>query len=302
MVRVLDGLVKSVAVLLTLAALATWGGALHPAADTLAVGRMPLVALAALAVIWTGWPRWLRWPWAGLGLVVLAQVVVLKLAAPAPGDFTVYQKNLLYRNTAQGPLADDVLAAAPDVVTLQEVTGRNRAILARLEPAFPHRTTCPFYSWSENAVLSRHPVVPGGTLCLPGQGIAGLRLALPDGPVWVLSLHLRWPWPHPQHPQAAALEQVLAGLEGPVVLSGDFNMVPWGHSVTRLTGAAGLRRAGPLRPTYWLAPHGWRAGQSLPIPLPLDQVWAPGGGRIETRPLLGSDHAGVLARVRLDAD
>ena len=99
-----------------------------------------------------------------------------------------------------------------------------------------------------------------------------------------------------------ALEEVMAGLEGPVILSGDFNMMPWGHSVRRLTRAADVRRAGPLQPTYWLAPHGWPAGQALPIPLALDQVWAPGGGRAETRPLWGSDHAGVLARVHLDAD
>ena len=43
-----------------------------------------------------------------------------------------------------------------------------------------------------------------------------------------------------------ALEEVMAGLEGPVILSGDFNMMPWGHSVRRLTRAADVRRAGPL--------------------------------------------------------
>ncbi|MBW4984567.1 endonuclease/exonuclease/phosphatase family protein [Mameliella sp. CS4] len=302
MVSLMRALVSIVAGFLVLAALATWGGVLHPAGDSLAVARLPLVALAALVVIWTGWARWLRWGLAGAALVVLGQAVVMKLATPSPGSFSVYQKNLLYRNAQIPELAADMLAQAPDVITLQELTSRNGDILDRLAPVYPHRATCPFYSWSRNAVLSRHPVLPGGTLCLPGQGVAGLHLDTPQGPVWVLSVHLRWPWPHPQAAQAAALEEVMAGLEGPVILSGDFNMMPWGHSVRRLTRAADVRRAGPLQPTYWLAPHGWPAGQALPIPLALDQVWAPGGGRAETRPLWGSDHAGVLARVHLDAD
>ena len=198
MVSLMRALVSIVAGFLVLAALATWGGALHPAGDSLAVARLPLVALAALVVIWTGWARWLRWGLAGVALVVLGQAVVMKLATPSPGVFSVYQKNLLYRNAQIPELAADMLAQAPDVITLQELTSRNGDILDRLAPVYPHRATCPFYSWSRNAVLSRHPVLPGGTLCLPGQGVAGLHLDTPQGPVWGLSVHLRWPWPHPQ--------------------------------------------------------------------------------------------------------
>ena len=303
MVRGRGLLVKSIAVILTALALGTWTGPLHPLGDTLAVLRVPIVALAALAVIWTGWPRLLRWPLAALALVILGQVVAMKLATgPTPGAFTVYQKNILYRNARIPQLSEDILAQATDVITLQELTTRNGVILDRLAAAYPHLVTCPNFSWSRNAVLSRHPVVPGQTLCVPGQGLVGAQLDTPQGPVWVLSLHLRWPWPHGQGAQAARLQEVIADLEGPVVLAGDFNMMPWGHSVRRLTVAAGLRRAGPLRPTYWLAPFGWRTQWALTVPLPLDQVWAPGGGKIEIRPNLGSDHAGVLARVHLDAD
>ena len=72
----------------------------------------------------------------------------------------------------------------------------------------------------------------------------------------------------------------------------------WGGVVRRLARATGVRRAGPLMPTYWLRQEGW----PLSVPLPLDQVWATGGGRIKRRPMIGSDHAGLLARVSLDAD
>ncbi|MBV7392717.1 endonuclease/exonuclease/phosphatase family protein [Mameliella sediminis] len=286
-----------VAALLTLAALATWGGALHPAADTLAVMRLPLVALAGTAVIWTNWPRRLRWPLAGLALLVLGQAAGLKLTTPEPGAFTVYQKNLWYGNTGYRDVAQDILAQAPDVVTLQEVSRHNDPLLDLLRAEYPHQHRCNSYGWGV-VVLSRHPMMPGQALCSTGRGLSGARVATPDGPVWVLSLHLFWPWPHEQRPQAEQIEALVDGLEGPVILSGDFNMVPWGSDVRRLALATGVERAGPMRPTYWLRLAGW----PLAIPLPLDQVWATGGGRAELRPRLGSDHAGVLARVHLDAD
>lgn len=297
MVSGLDRLVKSVAAGLGLLALASWGGPLHPAGDTLSVLRVPLLVLAALAVIWTAWPRRLRWPAAGLCLLALGQVGGMKLYAPAPGPFTVYQKNLWYGNPQAEALASEIIAQAPDVVTLQEVSAGNRRVLDLLRPGYPHQHLCTSHGWSV-AVLSRHPVVAGETLCSQGRGLAGLRVSLPEGPVWVLSVHLLWPWPHGQRPQADRIEALVTGLEGPVVLAGDFNMMPWGSDVRRLVRATGVRRAGPLAPTYWLRPF----DLPLALPLPLDQVYATGGGAASVRPLLGSDHAGVLARVVLDAD
>ncbi|WP_176445300.1 endonuclease/exonuclease/phosphatase family protein [Maliponia aquimaris] len=284
---------KSVAAGLALLALASWAGPLHPAADALAVLRVPLLVLAALAVIWTSWPRRLRWPVAGLCLLALGQVGGMKLYAPAPGPFVVYQKNLWGGNPQAEAMAAEITAQAPDVVTLQEVSTRNRHLLDLLRPGYPHQYLC-----AGVAVLSRHPVVQGETLCVKGGGLAGLRVSLPEGPVWVLSVHLFWPWPHDQRPQAERIEALVTGLPGPVVLAGDFNMTPWGSDVRRLVRATGVRRAGPMFPTFWLRP----SGLPLAVPLPLDQVYATGGGAARVRPLLGSDHAGVLAGVFLDAD
>ncbi|WP_417209886.1 endonuclease/exonuclease/phosphatase family protein [Antarctobacter sp.] len=288
---------KSVAALLCLLALATWAGPLHPAGDTLSVLRVPLLVLAALAVIWTSWPRHLRWPLGGLCLLGLAQVGAMKWQVPAAGEVSVYQKNLWYRNREADVLAADILAQAPDLVTLQELSSHNQHVLNILRPVYPHQHLCTSRGWSV-AVLSRHPVVPGSEMCSNGRGLAGVQVALPQGPVWVLSVHLLWPWPHDQRPQAQRLEQMVAPLQGPIVMAGDFNMMPWGSDVRRLVRATGVRRAGPLSPTYWLNLLGW----PFSIPLPLDQAYATGGGTAAVRPLLGSDHAGVLAKVRLDAD
>lgn len=297
MVRIWSATVKTVAVLLALLALATWAGPLHPAADSLAVIRVPLLVLAALALIWTAWPRALRWPLVGFCLLALGQVAWMKLHAPAPGDFTVYQKNLWYGNRQSEALAREIRSQSPDVVTLQEVSGENRQVLDLLRADYPHQFLCAD-GWWGGAVLSRHPVVAGESLCSAERGLAGVRVSMPRGPVWVLSVHLEWPWPRGQRPQTDRLAPMVDSLEGPVVLAGDFNMMPWGSDVKRLVAATGVRRAGPLLPTFWLKPRGW----ALSAPLPLDQVYATGGGRAERRPLLGSDHHGVLARVHLDAD
>ncbi len=297
MVRIRDTAVKSVAAGLLLLVLASWAGPLHPAGDTLSVLRVPLLVLAALALIWTTWPRRLRWSVAGLCLLALGQVVWMKYQTPTPGGFTVYQKNLWYRNPQHEALAAEILGQKPDVVTLQEVSRQNERVLDLLRADYPHQQRCASRGWSV-VVLSRHPVVAGQTLCSVGRGLAGVQVSLPEGPVWVISVHLIWPWPHGQRAQAERLEAMIQGLAGPVVLSGDFNMMPWASDVRRLARATGVQRAGPLVPTYWLRPDGW----PISVPLPLDQVWATGGGLIETRPQVGSDHVGILARVHLDAD
>ena len=76
---------------------------------------------------------------------------------------------------------------------------------------------------------------------------------------------------------------------GPAIMGGDFNMVPWSETLDDIADAAGFERAGPSRPTFQLGP----------FPLPIDHVFAPAGGRVEVRGLSGSDHRGLLARVRL---
>lgn len=298
MVRIADLLVKSVAALLTLLALATWAGPLHPAADSLAVLRVPLVTLAVLAVIWTNWPRMLRWPLAGLGLIVLGHLVAMKLAAPDPGGVTVYQRNLWFGNDQMDSVAAEIRVLQPDVVTLQEVSEGNRVLLTQLRSDYPYQKFCGFRGWNGMAVLSKYPVVASDSFCTPRRGLAGARVRLPGGPVWVVSVHLGWPWPYEQRAQVDRIEGLVAGLDGTVVLSGDFNMVPWGSNVRRLARAARVRRAGPLRPTYRLKEAGW----PLALPLPLDHVWAPGGGRSEVLPPIGSDHAGILAWVHIDED
>ena len=279
-----------------LAALAVLGGylgALHPLGDSLAVFRLQaagaLAILSALALL-AGARQAGR-----LGMLLALVAGVPVLWAYGSGDVAVtgglrlYQKNLLYRNDDLAGLAQDIRAAAPDAVTLQEVSEANLALLAALEPELPHQLQCPFARVGGTAIATRLTPVPGTELCT--DGLAALQVEGPQGRLWLVSVHLHWPWPHGQAAQVRGLLPVLEGLQGPVVMAGDFNMVRWSATVAAMAQAARVRPAGAV--------HGSYTGFAPWLVLPIDHVLAPGGGTVEVRGGLGSDHLGLLAEVGL---
>ena len=276
---------------------ASFAGPLHGAGDALAVLRWQLAAgLAGLALLLRALAArralWLVLA-AALSVAPVGWAWLRPQPAPPPPGVTLYQKNLLFRLADPAPLLADIRAAAPDVLTLQEVTPRHRAILQALDDILPTRLWCPFAPVGGVAVASRWPAIPGTETCGGGDGYAAVRVRTPDGPLWLVSVHLHWPWPRIQPAQVSRIVPVLRAMDGPVLMGGDFNMVPWGHAVRRLARAARLGRIG-------------RAHNSFPrfgplAPLPIDLVFGPAGstGTTWRRPLLGSDHHGILARIGL---
>jgi endonuclease/exonuclease/phosphatase (EEP) superfamily protein YafD len=281
------GLVRT-ALVLSIAALAGgYLGALHPAGDSLAVGRAPAagaVAVLALLAVRAGLGL------AGFGALMLAlvagvQVGMSYVLTGPPGQVVLYQKNLRFDNAELVALEADIRDAAPEVLTLQEVSDPNLALLKGLQDLLPHQLVCPFGRVGGTGIATRLTPVAGATLCAPG--LAAMQVLREDRPIWLVSVHLHWPWPYRQADQLADLLPVLAGLDGPVLMAGDFNMVRWGASVTAMARVAGVVPAGPSRGTYL----GFEPWQSLPI----DHVFAPQGGRIALRGAFGSDHLGLLA-------
>ena len=274
--------------------LGSYFGAYHPLGDSLAVFRGPLTIAGALSIL--GLAR------AGFkGAVGLAGVLVLGSAytvlAPRVGwsaapnaPYALYQKNMRFKMPSTGGLRDDILAQNPDFITLQEVSRQNRPLLADLKTPYPAQVFCPFATVGGVAVASRWPMVAGSERCQPASGMAAMQLETPDGPVWLVSLHLHWPYPKGQAAQVRLLLPQLAELKGPVVLGGDFNMVPWAHTLRAITAATHTRRIGV--PHYTLSLKGIYS-------LPIDHVLVHSNDRpasSQKRPLLGSDHDGVLAR------
>ena len=267
--------------------LAGFGGALHPALDSLALLRIPAAIGCLVFTLALARPRALVLLAAGLSASVLIVLGAARIMAGPEGlGIRVYQKNLWAGNVASRALVADIRQSGADLVMLQEVSDRNFPLLALLEDDYPHQHFCRFSAWSGMAVLSRFPAIGEG-ICSDGRGMAGLRVEGPDGPFWALSIHLHWPWPHGQARQVERLLPQLQALDGPVIIGGDFNMVPWGQSVRSIAAATGTGRVGQRLPTIF--PYG--------APLPIDMVYAPTPGRIDRRPQFGSDHYGVVARL-----
>jgi endonuclease/exonuclease/phosphatase (EEP) superfamily protein YafD len=264
-------------------------GWLHPAGDLIAVGRgHAVVAVLVLGIAASAFGMRMAAFWAILFALVAGTPVVLAAVFPgAPGTFSLYQKNLRFDNASLSALAEDIRAADPLAITLQEVSEPNEALLADLADRWPHQLVCPFAGVGSTAVLSRLAPVAGASVCAPG--LAALQVREEDRAIWVVSIHLHWPWPYRQASHARDLRVVLAGLNGPVLIGGDFNMVRWGHSVRSLAQAARVIPASPSPATFL------RFGPLLE--LPIDHALAPKGGRVQLRPALGSDHLGLLAQL-----
>lgn len=270
-------------------------GRWHPAGDSLALVRVPCALLAVIFMIFTSWHFRLR---IALALITIAPVVAIGHNAIFPQPkilastaLTLYQKNVLGGLRDFEALITDLRDVQPHFVTLQETGAAYSKIKEGLADLLPVTFSCITYQRA-TAVLSKWPVVEASQTCLGNDrlGAAGFQVETPQGRVWVVSLHLFWPWPDPQQLQLRSLWEELEKLEGPVILAGDFNMVPWGYSVKAVERATGTRRVGALKATRFKGM----------IPVPIDLVLASGRGRIETRPFLGSDHLGVLAEIELE--
>ena len=253
-------------------------------------------------------------PWAALLWVMKARrfafaslaAATLAIGSVAPGFFanvgkrcvddclTIYQKNLLSQAWPRHQLADDIIASGAEIVTLQEVSSHNRHYMVNIYEHYGFSVICKFRPGQDVAVLTSLPVVEGSEFCLPGTGLAGVQVQLPNGKsAWALSIHFPWPFPFDQYDQSQMIANKIAGLEGPKLIGGDFNMVPWGGSMHRIKEASGTRYLGAYRNTYALGSR-W-------LPLHIDNVLVPEHttGRARLRPNAGSDHRGILARFTL---
>lgn len=276
---------------------ASYGGALHPAGDSFAVIRMPLAMLCA-ALGWVIRRQAQRIAlWVGMAGVLLPWAYGHLAPQPprpqGPYALTLYQQNMLYSRTESADWLAAVRASGADVVTLQEVSKPNRALMAALEDLYPYQHLCPIGDRLGEAVLSRLPMVEGSQFCTKPDALAGVQIETEVGPIWVVALHIGWPWPFNQRIQLdkGVLPALRTVRGAPVILGGDFNSVAWQRSVRDVEEATGSHRIGALRPTFALTPLG--------VPIGIDHVLSFGTGRIEVMPGLGSDHNGVLAYLSL---
>lgn len=278
--------------LVLIAVLGTFGvgyglaGALDRSADTVGMLRplfAALILIGAVAARGTGMRLFLG----VFGITTLFSVLIFLLPHAAGSDLRVYAKNLWYGNDQVSALETDIRAADVDVVALQEISGRNSELLDALRDTFPHQHVCRFSGRFGMAILSRTPFAQDG-ICSSRRALAAAQITKDGRNVWIVSTHIPWPYPFENEAAENAATDLLTSLEGPVVVAGDFNVFPWSGRLQRIRSLTKTVFAGPLRPTHML--YGT-------YPMAIDHVLAPGGGSVRYRPLLGSDHRGLVANV-----
>jgi vancomycin resistance protein VanJ len=251
-----------------------------------ALRRSALAALLALAplVAWVG--------------VFGPQLLPVE---PAAYDLTVVQHNVADDNDDVERTVELLLAEAPDVVALEEITSENLPrYLAALEPTFEHHTT-----QGTVGIWSRHPISERTRVDIRPTGIGAswdrcLRAVVrtPKGDVTVYVAHLpsvrlgpRGLAASSRNRSAELLAEAIAADPAPaVLLAGDLN--------------GNLRDPGlaPVTEQVSREEHGFRL--TFPSALPvvqLDHVLARGAEVVdlEVLPRSGSDHRPVVARVSL---
>ncbi|KAJ54585.1 hypothetical protein ACMU_17925 [Actibacterium mucosum KCTC 23349] len=263
-------------------------GAVHPVGDSLAAFRMPLCVTAGVLLLLTCRRVWILRIGVPLSVACAWSALPYFAGASLMGQpvLRIYQKNMLWNAQDRSALFADFVSSGADVLTLQEVNARNLASLEVLKDRFPHQLHCDFRFVGGTMVMSRLPIVQ----TLPcSDGMSAAQVQTPAGPVWVIALHVSWPYPHPQQAHVLRLMSAVAQVEGPVVVAGDFNMAPWGRQIGRLFQQLNVSRITPARGTYAL--FGF-------VPLPLDHVHSTLSGElVSVRPKMGADHRGLLVDI-----
>lgn len=265
----------------------SFAGNIHRSFDALAMVR-PALCIGCLLGVFVAKKPLSRFVFFAILLAAFASVIVYFIPQKPGGDIRVYSKNLWFANDQLSELVADIKHANVDAVMLQEVSDQNRHVLDLLREEFPHQHLCRFSNWSGIVVASKNPPV-AEPRCSTSRALAAVQIDVNGEGLWLVSAHIPWPWPHDSSKNEVAAESLLQSLTGKIVMAGDFNIFPWTSRIERMTAISKTQAAGPARFTF-VYRH---------VPLPIDLAFSPSGGSTQKRPLLGSDHLGLVADLGL---
>lgn len=248
-----------------------------------------------------------RWGAAGLAaLALMLQGAVLQpslfparashgMAAPVEVLFN----NVYHDNQRLDALAAAILGHDADIVVLAELDGRSRALLDHLADAYPYRAACLGRIYCDSAIVSRLPVLEDLSDWRSDRRIAmsAAHIATPFGPIAVAGVHLDQPLPPRrlwrQERQVEGLLEMLAPIDAPLLLVGDFNSSPWARLLQGLAAAADLEIAPGLEGT-------WPAALPWPLRIAIDHALTGRGLAVHAREVVrlpGTDHMALGLRV-----
>jgi endonuclease/exonuclease/phosphatase (EEP) superfamily protein YafD len=247
------------------------------------------------------------------GLVVAALLVVAvwpqwitDRGRPRPGApvITIYSANLWFHNADVAAIEASIKAADPDVVVLIEAPYAVSRHTDRVLSGYPYRLRSPWPGFGAgtagNIIASRTPLVAGDIMTQTDVGYALARVQTRLGWVNVVGVHLARPWPnrvqwYDQISQIRDIETLVARLDGPVIVAGDFNSVSSGRIGRRFRARTGLK-PNPGWPGTWPSVLPAAAG------ITVDQLYRSPDLAVVSRAIgkrTGSDHFPVVTRLTL---
>jgi endonuclease/exonuclease/phosphatase (EEP) superfamily protein YafD len=244
-----------------------------------------LGALTGFLLTLAVWPQWFP-----------------KASAPNPDAAVVrvYSANLFYLNDDTARIRRSIEAADADIVVLIELASDPARNIDQLLAGYPHRAASMRLDQtrgpSRSLIASRWPLA--GRQDQPdGLHAVAATVRTPLGPINVVGVHLTRPWPF-QHSwgqisQTMALDAIVDGLEGPVVVAGDFNSVSSARIGKQIRRDIGLRPA----PGF---PGTWPSDLPSAVGITIDQVYASPDLAFVSRRLgrpTGSDHRPVVTEI-----
>jgi endonuclease/exonuclease/phosphatase (EEP) superfamily protein YafD len=309
--RWLDRLLAACAAVVVLACLLPLGARLWWVLDLTTHFRVQYLALSLVMLALLALRR--RW-WICAALGVAAAVSAAPLlpylpwsaaAASTVGTpLKVVTVNVSYRQFSVRRLLEIIGETNPDVIVLQELTPYAAEVLADLDTSFTHHLKFPADGPYGIALWSRFELEDAQLFALGRLPAIEARVRAPQGTFTVFGVHLN----SPMTPRrAAARDQQLRalaergrGVDGPLLVAGDFNLTPYSPRFTDWLAESGLtdtRRGRTLRASW---------PTLLPLAgIPIDHVAVSSEFEILTHrrlPDFGSDHYGVLVELALRDD
>jgi endonuclease/exonuclease/phosphatase (EEP) superfamily protein YafD len=251
-VRWLDRLLVLATTIVVLMSLLPLGARLWWVLDLTTHFRLQYLAVtAALLALAT-----LRRQWRSVAALLLAGAVSaapvlpyvpqqsVAAAALSAAPLKMASVNVSYRQFSSRRLLEILDEAAPDVLLIVEFTPHAAEVLAPLDKRFPYTFKLPAEGPYGIAIWSRYELESAVPFQLGPVPAIEARVRGPAGVFTLLGVHLSAPTSPRRATQRNEELDLLAarrlGIEGPVVVAGDFNVTPYSPFYTRWLAASGL--------------------------------------------------------------
>jgi endonuclease/exonuclease/phosphatase (EEP) superfamily protein YafD len=239
---------------------------------------------------------------AGQGLWVIGQQQAGRPASAALAglpSLSVLHFNMLFNNHGNGRAIADLVRDSGAAFAFLAEAAPIRRYLPELRQAYPDQIGCMPENACDLLFLSRYKLseVKIHTLGEMFQNRAFSAYADVDGTrVAIVAVHLTKPYFDDfAAGEIKALADIIDSLDGPVIVSGDFNAAPWSKNLQRLLLRCKLVPA-PSYPATWPPEIGM-------FGVPLDNIFTRAPAFVtEIAPLsntLGSNHRGLAAKVSI---